>query len=79
MDIRIECHSVHVVPGISGSYCDNCTGRETEVRGGDVACAIASVSGKSPSWILSLRRPPCQYCWRQQMKIEELELHRPAF
>lgn len=31
MDIRIECHGVHVVPGISGSYCDNCTGRETEV------------------------------------------------
>ena len=54
MGMRTEGDSVHVVPGINGSCCYNCPGRETEARGEAVACIVACVGGKSPSWTPSL-------------------------
>lgn len=51
VDVRTACgNNVHVVPGIGGSYCDSCTGRETEGRRREMA-VIACGSGDNPSWI----------------------------
>lgn len=52
--MRTEGDSVRVVPDISGSCCYSCPGRETEARGEAVACIVACVGGKSPSWTPSL-------------------------
>lgn len=38
MGVRNECNNIHGVPGIAGSYCYNCTGRETEAREGSSLC-----------------------------------------
>lgn len=37
VDVRTACVNIHVVPGIGGSYCDSCTGRETEARRREMA------------------------------------------
>lgn len=52
--MSVEGGSVQVVLGINGSCCYSYPGRDDEARGGAVACIVAPVGGKRPSWIASL-------------------------